>query len=106
MKTSERAISYKGQKAYLILTLVHWLRILLDVFWYKDMVEIFDLADDDRCELTARNGKHSITMYNTTKSDAGPYLCIAINEQGQCSRHFKLTVKGKTLGEGGGEKED
>ena len=71
----------------------------LDVFWYKDMVEIFDLAEDDRCELTSRNGKHAITMYNVTKSDAGPYLCIAINEQGQCSRHFKLEVKGQSAEE-------
>ena len=70
------------------------------MFWYKDLADIVDLADDGRCDITQKEPGHFVCqMFNTRMSDQGPYLCIGINEVGQCSRTFNLKVKGEIKGQ-------
>ena len=67
------------------------------MFWYRDTAEVAPLEDDDRSDVITSDDKHSIEIYNTTKSDSGQYLCIGINEKGQCNQSFKVNVQSRYL---------
>ncbi len=59
------------------------------------MAEVQQLEIDDRYEISMKNDKFTLDIFNTTPDDAGQYLCIAINETGQTHKSMKLYIKGK-----------
>ncbi|KAJ8320676.1 hypothetical protein KUTeg_002263 [Tegillarca granosa] len=70
----------------------------VDIFWYKvsPSHELQELEDSEQFDLLREGNRYTITMYNPTKSDAGQYMCMAINGKGQCCQYIILTVKKNT----------
>ncbi|KAK6166404.1 hypothetical protein SNE40_023104 [Patella caerulea] len=66
----------------------------VDVFWYREGKEVEELEDSEDYEITSDGDKHSITMFNLKKEQAGQYMCIALNEEDKCTQYFIVTVKG------------
>ncbi|XP_074652319.1 uncharacterized protein LOC141906800 isoform X4 [Tubulanus polymorphus] len=64
----------------------------IDVFWYRDGGKDIDqLEDNDKYDIYRHGNDFYLDVYDTCEKDAGGYLCIGINEQGQCSH----TVQGR-----------
>ena len=53
------------------------------------------LEEDERSDVTIQDSKHCVEVYNTSSADAGQYLCIGVNDLGQCNQSFKVTVQGE-----------
>lgn len=66
-----------------------------DVFWYKVSNEGTEELEGERYHTYYDEGVHYLEVYDTSTSDAGEYLCVAVNEIGECSRFFVLNVRGK-----------
>ena len=58
------------------------------------------LEDDEHYDISLVDGRCTLEMFGPRKSDAGQYLCIGVNELGQCSQSFQLSVKGEFRGVG------
>ena len=56
------------------------------------------LEDDEHYDISLVDGRCTLEMFGPRKSDAGQYLCIGVNELGQCSQSFQLSVKGELRG--------
>ena len=59
------------------------------------MAEVQQLEDDEHYDISLVDGRCTLEMFGPRKSDAGQYLCIGVNELGQCSQSFQLGVKGE-----------
>ncbi|KAK3578099.1 hypothetical protein CHS0354_007810 [Potamilus streckersoni] len=69
----------------------------VDVFWYKvSGEEVKELEESEKYEIVKEMNKYHVTMFNLTQEDAGQYMCIAINEKGQCCQYFILSIKKNT----------
>ncbi|XP_064646553.1 uncharacterized protein LOC135499610 isoform X2 [Lineus longissimus] len=70
----------------------------IDVFWYRENKKDIDqLEDDDKYEMMRDGNQYTLTIYNTTDKDAGGYICIGVNGEGQCSCTTKLSLKENSL---------
>lgn len=68
--------------------------VVVDVFWYKEGAEVVQLEEDEHYDLLHKDSEYSLEIYNTSTADVGQYLCIAVNEQGQCNQSFSLKLEG------------
>ena len=86
-----------------------------DIFWFRDLAEVEELRDGEHyaitttttnlehCEITDAapgikswiKGRSVLEIYNTAASDAGQYLCIGVNDVGECHQAIKLNLIGK-----------
>ncbi|KAH9498567.1 hypothetical protein Btru_007408 [Bulinus truncatus] len=65
----------------------------IDVFWYREGDEVEEFEDSEDVEISSNGDKHSITLYNVSKTMAGQYMCIALNEKGKATQYLIVTVK-------------
>ena len=90
---------------------------LSDIFWYRDLAEVEELQNDDQFAITCLNThidvddtktsedesekkawikqRSVLEVYNTTADTQGQYLCICVNDDGQCNQAVKLHLIGK-----------
>ena len=66
------------------------------------MAEVQQLDDEEHYDISLVNGRCTLEMFSPAKSDSGQYLCIGVNELGQCSQSFQLTVTGEFMVPQGG----
>lgn len=67
----------------------------LDIFWFRIESEVHELEEDEKYEMTKDTNKHTLTIHYPSKTEAGQYMCIAVNEKGKCSEYFILNIEGK-----------
>lgn len=65
-----------------------------DMFWYRDGDELIQLTSDERFTMSDNDRIFKIHLSNCELSDAGLYLCVAVNQHGTCQHRFTVKVPG------------
>lgn len=68
---------------------------MADVFWYREQEEVEELEESEDVELVIDGDRHSATLYNVSRAQAGQYMCIALSDRGKAIKYLTVTVKGK-----------
>lgn len=68
----------------------------IDIFWFRIESEVHELEEDEKYEMTKDTNKHTLTIHYPSKTEAGQYMCIAVNEKGKCSEYFILNIEDNT----------
>lgn len=58
---------------------------------------LIELENSENYEISKEGNRYQITLYNLTKADAGQYMCVVGNEEGQCSQYFIVNITGECL---------
>ena len=84
---------------------IHWNNLVsdavyvaaADILWFCNRrSRVHQLTEeDDRCELRCHDDTFSLTVFDARKSDGLEYMCIVVNEIGQCAQGFSVTVEGE-----------
>lgn len=61
------------------------------------MTKVDQMEESENCDLSQKGNTFTATVYNIRKEHSQQFLCMGINELGQCSQSFKVIVKGQTL---------
>ncbi|XP_025093425.1 uncharacterized protein LOC112563549 isoform X6 [Pomacea canaliculata] len=65
----------------------------VDVFWYREQEEVEELEESEDVELVVDGDRHSATLYNVSRAQAGQYMCIALSDRGKAIKYLTVTVK-------------
>ncbi|XP_014671149.1 PREDICTED: titin-like [Priapulus caudatus] len=65
----------------------------IDVFWYRVSEEGTKELDGEQYHTYCDEGVHYLEIYDTSSKDAGEYMCVAVNEMGECSKFFMLNIR-------------